>query len=268
MTSCASCEGRSIVFERYTEKARRVIFFARWEASQFGSHEITTEHLLLALFHEAPDLLGRIVPRASEEAARRLIETLTPPGEPVSTSVDLPLSQAAKRVLPFAAEEAERLNHKHIGTEHLLLGLAREKECLAAKILGEAGLDPVKVRKVFARVSPPTRVEPGRADFIREAEGWAVLFQWTKRLCEAHDALKNRVNQRLSLYTGEAYDAMQFELVKGGWTNYPCFICWRDLYVRDDPGRSFGYTNGQVWICSSCYEAFAAPIEDNGNDEP
>jgi hypothetical protein len=254
------------MFERYTEKARRVVFYARWEASQFGSHEITTEHLLLALFHEARGLLGRLVPRASEEAARHLIENLTPPGKPVPTSVDMPLSQAAKRVLAFAAEEAERLNHKHIGTEHLLLGLAREKECLAANILSEAGFDPVHVREVFVRVAPPRHIVPVRADFTREAEGWAVLFQWTKRHCEPRDALKNRVNQRLSLYTGETYDAMQFELVQGGWTNYPCFICWRDLYIRDNPDRSVGYTNGQEWICPSCYDTFAAPV-GNGADE-
>ena len=124
------------MFERYTEKARRVIFFARYEASQFGSPYIETEHLLLGLLREDKALTNRFLrSHASVESIRKQIEGHTTIREKVSTSVDLPLSNECKRVLAYAAEEAERLSHKHIGTEHLLLGLLREEKCFAAEIL-------------------------------------------------------------------------------------------------------------------------------------
>src|ERR1700678_2003378 len=129
------------MFERYTEKARRVIFFARYEASQFGSPYIETEHLLLGLLREDKALTNRFLrSHASVESIRKQIEGPTTFREKVSTSVDLPLSNECKRVLAYAAEEAERLSHKHIGTEHLLLGLLREEKCFAAEILQERGV--------------------------------------------------------------------------------------------------------------------------------
>ena len=142
------------MFERYTEKARRVIFFARYEASQFGSPYIETEHLLLGLLREDKALTNRFLrsPHASIESIRKQIEGRTTVREKVSTSVDLPLSQECKRVLTSAAEEAERLQHKHIGTEHLLLGLLREEKSFAAEILHERGLRLSTIREELGRV--------------------------------------------------------------------------------------------------------------------
>jgi len=98
------------MFERYTEKARRVIFFARYEASQFGSPCIETEHLLLGLLREDKALANRFLrSSASVESIRKQIEAHTTMREKVSTSVDLPLSHECKRVLAYGAEEAERL---------------------------------------------------------------------------------------------------------------------------------------------------------------
>src|ERR1700678_1852891 len=129
------------MFERYTETARRTIFFGRYEASQFGSRYIETEHLLLGLLREDKALANRFLHSyEAVQSIRKQIERYTVPGERVSTSVDLPLSHECKRVLAYGAEEAERLNHKHIGTEHLLLGLLREEKCFAAEILHERGL--------------------------------------------------------------------------------------------------------------------------------
>src|ERR1700683_2629834 len=142
------------MFERYTEKARRVIFFARYEASQFGSPCIETEHLLLGLLREDKALANRFLrSHAAIESIRKQIEAHTTIREKVSTSVDLPLSHECKRVLAYGAEEAERLNHKHIGTEHLLLGLLREEKCFAADILHERGLRLSQVREEIARSS-------------------------------------------------------------------------------------------------------------------
>ncbi len=144
------------MFERYTEKARRVIFFARYEASHFGSQCIETEHLLLGLLREDKALTNRFLrSHASIESIRKQIEGRTPIRDKVSTSVDLPLSQECKRVLAYAAEEAERLAHKHIGTGHLLLGLLREEKSLAAEILRERGLTLSMVREELGREQVP-----------------------------------------------------------------------------------------------------------------
>jgi ATP-dependent Clp protease ATP-binding subunit ClpC len=141
------------MFERYTEKARRVIFFARYEASQFGSPYIETEHLLLGLLREDKALTNRFLrSHASIESIRKQIEGRTTMREKVSTSVDLPLSQECKRVLAYAAEEAEHLSHKHIGTEHLLLGLLREEKSFAAEILHERGLRLSAIREELGRL--------------------------------------------------------------------------------------------------------------------
>ncbi len=142
------------MFERYTEKARRVIFFARYEASQCGSPYIETEHLLLGLLREDKALTNRFLrSHATVESIRKEIEGRTAPREKVSTSVDLPLSHECKRVLNYAAEEAERLSNKHIGTEHLLLGLLREERCFAAEMLQSRGLRLAQVREELSRAS-------------------------------------------------------------------------------------------------------------------
>ena len=127
------------MFERYTAKARRTIFFARYEDSQFGSPYIEAEHLLLALLREDKALANRSL-RSHPESIREQIEGHIVAGEKVPTSVDLPLSHECKRVLAYGAEGAERLNHKPSGTEHLLPGLLREEECFAARLLHEQGL--------------------------------------------------------------------------------------------------------------------------------
>ncbi|MBV8895939.1 MAG: hypothetical protein JO051_05460 [Acidobacteriaceae bacterium] len=140
------------MFERYTEKARRVIFFARYEGSQFGATYIETEHLLLGLLREDKALANRFVgPFDVIESIRKQIQAQTPPREKVSTSVDMPLSHESKRVLAYGSEEAERLGHQHIGTEHLFLGLMREEQSFAAEILRQRGLTLSMVREQIAR---------------------------------------------------------------------------------------------------------------------
>jgi hypothetical protein len=142
------------MFERYTEKAQRVIFFARFESSEFGSPYIESEHLLLGLLREDKTLTNRFL-RSHEpvESIRRQIEEHTTIREKISTSVDLPLSNECKRVLAYAAEEAERLSHQHIGSEHLLLGLLREEKCFAAEILQERGLELKAIREELHRTA-------------------------------------------------------------------------------------------------------------------
>src|SRR3954462_10387918 len=168
------------MFERYTEKAQRVIFFARYEASQFGSPYIETEHLLLGLLREDKALTNRFLrSHASVESIRKQIEGHTTIREKVSTSVDLPLSNECKRVLAYAAEEAERLSHKHIGTEHLLLGLLREEKCYAAEILHERGLRLSAIREELART---TQEKAQPAQRSRES---SLLAEFSRDLTQA-----------------------------------------------------------------------------------
>ncbi len=142
------------MFDRYTESARRVIFFGRYEASQYGSSEIKTEHLLLGLFRGdrrlTRKLLGSggpikrfISSYSSIESIRRKISVV---GGKISTSEDIPLSNESKRVLEYAAEEADRLTDRHIRSKHLLLGLLRENQSMAAQLLGEEGVTLERAR--------------------------------------------------------------------------------------------------------------------------
>lgn len=143
------------MFERYNEKARRTIFFARYEASMFGSPYIETEFLLLGLLREDKTLSLRYLhSHTSFEAIRREIERHETPRDSVSTSVDLPLSNESKHVLGHAGEEADRLGHHVIGTEHLLLGILREEHSFAAALLQRHGVTIAAVREDLAK-NPP-----------------------------------------------------------------------------------------------------------------
>ncbi|MGH9774536.1 MAG: SgcJ/EcaC family oxidoreductase [Candidatus Acidiferrales bacterium] len=155
------------MFERYTEKARRVIFYARYEASQYGSGFIESEHLLLGLLREDRGIALRIMRGwGSLERIRAEIEKGTTPGKPIATSVDLPLTVECKRILDFAKEEADRLGHHNVATGHLLLGILREEKCRAAQILSARGLKAAKLREEFAR--PGAYIEGGTLASDRE----------------------------------------------------------------------------------------------------
>ena len=142
------------MFERYTEKARRVIFFARYEASEFGSPEIESEFLLLGLLRESEQVVTRwLGPGNWKIVFREDIAKQVPPKSSFPTSVDLPLSNEANDVLRYAAEEAERMGHQHIGTEHLFLGLLREPESRVGKLLISHRIDIAMVREVLSKES-------------------------------------------------------------------------------------------------------------------
>jgi len=129
------------MFERYTERARRVLFFARYEASQLGSISIETEHLLLGLIREGKGLTSRIFARShlSLENIRKEIEGRTVFREKVSTSVEIPFSAETKRVLQYAAEECDFDRGRHLLAKH-----GPAFEFLANTFEGEvrAGEDP------------------------------------------------------------------------------------------------------------------------------
>ena len=137
------------MFERYTEGARRTIFFGRYEASQFGSPFIESEHILLGILREGKASLNAVLGLIDVGAIRAQIEAGSTPRPKTLVSVDLPLTDECKRIFAFAAEEAMRANQKYIGLEHLTLGILREN-CLAARILGKQGLTLESARKLIA----------------------------------------------------------------------------------------------------------------------
>ena len=168
-------------FERYNARARRVIYFARYEASQCGAACIEPEHLLLALCRDDYRILSGMLGSygARRKVEEKLRQLLPPPRSKVSTSVDLPLSKGCKQVLAYAAEESGLLTDRTIGVEHLLLGILREKVSGAARVLTEFGLTLEHGRAMAEKESTPVvhdvRVahEPGEAflELVDHASG-------------------------------------------------------------------------------------------------
>ena len=174
----------------------------RYEASQFGSLYIETEHLLLGLLREDKALANRFLrSHAAVEAIRKQIERHTPAGEKVPTSVDLPLSHECKRVLSYGAEEAEGLNHKHIGTEHLLLGLLREEKSFAAKLLHEQGLSLESVREQADRAEPP-RAQPESAS-IERLRQWLAEREAAGAIWTVEQKTVGRRRTDFAIYAGD-----------------------------------------------------------------
>src|SRR5687768_11464157 len=108
------------MFERFTESARRVLFFARHEASLKGARAIDTEHLLAGLLREGTGLVPRLLRESSvpPDTLRQEVDRLASSGETIPPSVEIPFSDAAKAVMQYTAEEADRLGHGYIGPEH------------------------------------------------------------------------------------------------------------------------------------------------------
>ncbi len=142
------------MFERYTERARRVIFFARYEALQYGSQVISPEHILLGLMREDKTISARYFPfrnHLTVDAIRREVEERIVLRERIPQSAELHLATETKRILAFAGEESQRLQNRHIGPEHLFLGLVREENSVAAEILYQYGLRLKDVRDEISR---------------------------------------------------------------------------------------------------------------------
>jgi len=138
------------MFERFTEVARRTIFFARFEAGKFGCPYMETEHLLLALLREDRSFRNKLPAGAAEQIRERIEERVPQPVQPLATSVDLPLSQDSKRALAYAGEESEALRRSLIDCCHLLLGILRIKTSMAATLLREFGIEYAGYREAVA----------------------------------------------------------------------------------------------------------------------
>ena len=131
------------MFERFTDRARRVVVLAQEEARMLNHDYIGTEHLLLGLIHEGKGVAAKALDGMgiTEEAVRQQVEEIVGRGQQASRSGHIPFTARAKKVLKLSLREALQLGHPYIGTEHILLGLIREGEGVAAQVLVRLGAD-------------------------------------------------------------------------------------------------------------------------------
>ncbi len=147
--------------ERFTQRARRVLSLAQEEAERLQHNYIGTEHLLLGLMREEGGVAGRVLRDLGLEQNRveELVERLTR-ASTRTTPIQLDLSPGTKKVLELAVDEARRMGHHYIGTEHLLLGLVRQSEGVAIDVLKRLGVSPEEVRRQTRRVLQESPVQP------------------------------------------------------------------------------------------------------------
>ncbi len=150
--------------ERFTQRARRVLSLAQEEAERYRHSTIGTEHLLLGLMREEGGVAGRVLRDLGLEQRRieELVERLTRSSSR-SGAAQIDLSPGTKRVLELAVDEARRLGHHYIGTEHLLLGLVRQTEGVAIEVLKRLGVSPEEVRRQTRRVLQESPLQPRQA---------------------------------------------------------------------------------------------------------
>ena len=137
------------MFNRFTERARKVLVLAKEEARRFSHDYIGTEHILLGLIREGDGVACAVLQNLGTdlERARLEVEKLISPGSSTSVMGDIPFTPRAKKALELATEEARTLSHNYIGTEHILLGLIREGEGVAYQVLFSLGIDLKRARQ-------------------------------------------------------------------------------------------------------------------------
>jgi len=140
-------------FEKFTERARKVLSLAQDEAQRFNHNYIGTEHLLLGLVREGDGVAAKVLANLGVELnkVRSAVEFIIGRGDRIVLG-EIGLTPRAKKVIELAVDEARRLNHHYIGTEHLLLGLVREGEGIAAGVLESLGVNLEKVRSQTIQV--------------------------------------------------------------------------------------------------------------------
>jgi ATP-dependent Clp protease ATP-binding subunit ClpA len=158
------------MFERFTDRARRVVVLAQEEARRLNHNHIGTEHLLLGLIHEGEGVAAQALESLgiSPEAVRQQIEEIIGEGRQVPLG-RIPYTPRAKKVLELSLREALQLGHNYIGTEHILLGLIREGKGAAAQVLVKLGADLSRVRQQVIQLLSETRgeQEPGTGPAAR-----------------------------------------------------------------------------------------------------
>jgi ATP-dependent Clp protease ATP-binding subunit ClpC len=152
------------MWQRFTERARKVVFHAQEEAQRFGEGYVSTEHLLLGLVRESDSVATRVLERLGVTLAkvRTEVEKQLPKSDS-RASQEMTLTPRAKRVIDLAYDEARNLNNNYIGTEHLLLGLIREGDGLAGRVLAKLGIELDKARREVMSLQDNEAAPSGKA---------------------------------------------------------------------------------------------------------
>jgi len=184
------------MFERFTDRARRVVVLAQEEARMLNHNYIGTEHILLALIREGGGVAARALESLgiTEEAARQQVEEIVGRGQEGPQRGHLPFTPQAKKTLQLSMREAIALGHAYIGTEHILLGLVREDDGVAVRVLNGLGVDPNRVRQQVIQLVSARRVqeepETGRAagrgkrKLLSELRGRLDALDWRLSVLE------------------------------------------------------------------------------------
>lgn len=200
-------KGENILYERFTERARRSTVLAQDEARQLDHNYIGTEHLLLGLIHEGEGVAARVLNALgiSLGNVRVQVESIIGRGDQ-TPSGHIPFTPRAKKVLELSLREALQLGHNYIGTEHILLGLIREGEGVAAQVLVKLGAELTRVRQqVIQHLSnyttpdventstPPLTVDPS-LNLIISGLGWNIGDSGVTAASDSNRQLKQQLN--------------------------------------------------------------------------
>jgi ATP-dependent Clp protease ATP-binding subunit ClpA len=207
------------MYDRFTDRARKVMQLANQEAMRFNHEYIGTEHILLGLIREGAGVAANVLMNLDIDLnkVRRAVEQIVMPGPELIDVANLPKTPRAKKVIEYAIDEARQLNHNYVGTEHVLLGLIREEEGVAGQVLKDLGLSLSALRREILQIlghnadqpvvayepltsadrSPPGARAVMLLDYlieafeeIKEAAVTAQDFQWAVALRDETDKLR------------------------------------------------------------------------------
>jgi ATP-dependent Clp protease ATP-binding subunit ClpC len=168
------------MYERFTDRARKVMQLANQEAQRLNHEYIGTEHILLGLVKEGSGVAANVLKNLDIDLRKiRLeIKKIVQSGPDAVTMGKLPQTPRAKKVIEYSIEEARNLNHNYVGTEHLLLGLLREQEGIASQVLVNLGLKLEDVREEVIQLLGMNRGTHGSERLARRASLWGRKYQY------------------------------------------------------------------------------------------
>src|SRR5207302_1075821 len=172
--------------DKFTERVRKVIYLAREEAARLQHDYIGTEHLLLGVIREGEGIAATVLNNLGLDLdrIRQEVENMVSASGGTMTIGEIPFTPRAKRVLELAVEEARSLGHNYVGTEHLLLGLIREGEGVAAKVLLELGVDRKRVREETLKLLGGAPSASGSSERTEERPETPALNQFGRDLTQ------------------------------------------------------------------------------------
>jgi ATP-dependent Clp protease ATP-binding subunit ClpA len=201
-------------FDKFTERARKVLSLAQEEAQRFQHNYIGTEHLLLGLVSEGEGVAARVLSNLGVELyqVRNSVEFIIGRGDRIVLG-EIGLTPRAKKVIELAVDEARRLNHHYIGTEHLLLGLVREGEGIAAGVLESLGVNLEKVRtqtiQVLSQSGVISAFEETRTESVKETRTGSAPALMIELVKETQNALETEMQEKV-----EALDIFTVQLLR------------------------------------------------------